>query len=87
MNLQDLDVTPRLSLHLTRLQELQNDLTRNMNSLVKRLDKSNYTDDCLVLIHAVHNIVDRQKEKERHRKKWKIELKDSISSAIEFETL
>jgi hypothetical protein len=82
-----LDVTPRLALHLTRLQELQNDLTRNMNKLVKRLDKNSDEDNCLVLIPALHNIVDRQKDKERHRKKWKIQLHDIISSAIEFETL
>lgn len=82
-----LDVTPRIALHLTRLQELQNDLTRNMNRLVKRLDKNSDEDNCLILLPAVHNIVDRKKDKERHKKRWKVKLYDIISSPVEFETL
>lgn len=75
--------TPKISLLLHRCLDLHNELTKSMNRLVRQLDK----EDCLILQPAVHNIVDRKKEKERHKKQWKVTLKEIIDTGIDYDTL
>lgn len=77
--------TPKIELLLTRLSILQNDLTRNMNNLVRRLH--HLENEEIVLSAALHNVVDKKKEKERHKKSWKVELKDIVDSVIDYEPL
>lgn len=77
--------TPKIELLLSRLLVLNNELAKNMFTLVKRLH--HLEEEEIVLSDARHNIVDRKKEKERHKKAWKVELKEKIDSAIEYESL
>jgi len=45
--------TPRVQLLLARLKALNNEIQKDMNRLVNRLEQS---DNCLVLLPALHNI-------------------------------
>jgi hypothetical protein len=76
--------TPRIQLLLSRLKTLNNDLQINMNRLVLRLEPS---DDCLVLLPAVSNIIDRAREKTIHLSSYKVILRDTLDSKIEYDTL
>lgn len=78
-----MDCTPRIAELCFRLAVLSSDLDVQLASLAKNL----HVEDLLVLRSAPENIVDRKKEKLRHKKRWKIQLKDVLDSAIEFESL
>jgi hypothetical protein len=76
--------TPRIQLLLSRLKSLNNDLAKNMIRLVARLDPS---DDCLVLLPAVSNIIDRARDKKKHLSSYKVILREQIDSEIDYDTL
>jgi hypothetical protein len=76
--------TPRLAQLLLRLATQSSELQKNIETLNKRLGLDS---DVLVLQPAVNNIVDRKKEKERHKKRWKITIKEVVDSGIEYDTL
>ena len=69
---------------LTRLVDLSNDLSTQLNSLVRHI---NQPDTVLTLHPAPYNIVDKRKDKIRHRKSWKLELKEILDEAIDAEPL
>jgi hypothetical protein len=77
--------TPKIALLLSRLQTLNLEVTRNINKIITRLDHLNQ--ETITLTPANHNIVDRTLEKERHQKSYKVELKQIIDTAIEYECL
>lgn len=81
----ELPTTPKVALLLNRLQELNLEVVKHMNQLTKRL--SHMEEDTIVLQPAKENIVDRKKEKQRHKKQWKVEVKDILDTPIEFDTL
>ena len=72
--------TPRLASLCFQLIVLSSDLDRQLNNLTKKLgiDK----DQTIILLPALHNIVDRAKEKRRRKKEWKIEIRDIIKDAV-----
>jgi hypothetical protein len=78
--------TPKVELLLSRLVSLNNDLTKNMNRLVKRLGHLEQPEPFL-LHTAEQSIVDRKKDKVRHLKRWKMELKEILETPIEFQEL
>jgi len=55
-----------------------------MIRLVARLDPS---DDCLVLLPAVSNIIDRARDKKKHLSSYKVILREQIDSEIDYDTL
>jgi hypothetical protein len=55
-----------------------------MNRLVLRLEPSG---DCLVLLPAVSNIIDRAREKKIHLSSYTVILRDTLDSKIEYDTL
>ncbi len=75
--------TPKLRQLCFRLAVLASDLSLQLDQLTRRLGVVEPPDDCLVLSAALHNVVDRKKEKERHKKKWKIELKELLDTEID----
>lgn len=77
--------TPKLQMLLFRLAVLSSDLNENLKRLARHFHQTD--DETIVLSSAPYNIVDRKKEKERHKKAWKVELKDKIDSVIEYESL
>lgn len=78
--------TPNIALLLSRLQALNHEVTRNINKIVQRLDTFDPPMETpLTLLPAKHNIVDRKAEKERHKKRWKVELKDIITTPVAYE--
>lgn len=81
----DIPTTPKVALLLSRLNALNLELTKNMNQLTKRL--SHLEEESFVLQPAKENIVDRKKEKERHKKRWKVQLKEVLETPVEFEIL
>ena len=82
-----MDCTPRLAQLCFSLAVLSADLTRQLDSLSRRLGCPPPSDDCLVLSDAPYNIVDRKKEKEHRKKQWKVTLKEHIDLPIEYDTL
>lgn len=78
-----MDCTPRVADLCFRLAVLTSDLNTQLASLAKHL----HAEDILVLRNASENIVDRKKDKERHKKRWKIQLKELLNSEIEFESI
>ena len=76
--------TPRVAELLFRLSIQSAELQANMERLQRRLG---IDPELLVLNPAPENIVDRKKEKQRHRKRWTIVLKEIVDSAIEYESL
>ena len=77
--------TPTLQMLLFRLAILSSDLDRNLQKLYGHFQQT--SDETIVLNPAIENIVDRKKEKEHRKKSWKVEMKDIIGTAIEYETL
>lgn len=77
--------TPKIALLLSRLQTLNLEVSKNINKIVSRLDHLNQ--ETITLSPAHQNIVDRDKEKSRHRKSYKVELKELIDTAVEYECL
>ena len=75
--------TPILRQLCFRLAVLASDLSLQLDQLTRRLGVVEPPDDCLVLSAALHNVVDRKKEKEHHKKKWKIELKELLDTEID----
>lgn len=80
-----MECTPRLAQLCFSLAVLSSDLTRQIDTLTKRVGCD--TKECLVLLPARQNIVDRKKDKEHHRAKWKVQMREIISDAVEFEEL
>lgn len=78
----ELPTTPKVALLLERLNALNLEVTKNMNQLTKRLA---HLEEPLVLRPAKENIVDKKKDKQRHKKSWKVEVKDILNTPIEFE--
>ena len=76
--------TPRVAELLFRLSIQSAELQANMERLQRRLG---IDPELLVLNPAPENIVDRKKEKQRHRKRWTVVLKEIVDSAIEYESL
>lgn len=70
--------TPKLQMLLSRLAVLSSELNENLSRLARHFHQ---TDD------AIYNSVNRKKEKERHKKSYKVELKDIVDSAIDYEPL
>ena len=83
MNSDAESTTPKISLLLSKIQRLNNDLQKNMNRLVLRLD--HLEQEPIVLSPSPQNIVDRKKEKERHLKSYKVNLKDVLDSVIDYD--
>lgn len=77
--------TPKLQMLLFRLAVLTSDLDKNLQKLHGHFRQT--SDDTIVLNPAVENIVDKKKIKERHLKAWKVTLKETIDTAIEYEPL
>ena len=80
-----MDVTPKVAQLCFRLAVLSADLQKQLDALNKRIGFDEA--QCIVLDPALQNIVDKKKDKERHLKRWKVQLKDIIDSSIEFERL
>jgi hypothetical protein len=77
--------TPRLAQLAFRLTIELSDLQRKTEKLMRHLHID--TEECLVLDKALHNIVDKKKEKERHKKRWRVTIKETIETPIEYESL
>ena len=77
--------TPKIQMLLFRLAVLSNDLNTNLQKLHRHF--STPDDQTIVLNPAVENIVDKKKIKERHLKSWKVTLKETIDTAIEYDEL
>lgn len=77
--------TPKLQMLLFRLAVLSSNLDKNLQKLYGHFHQT--SDETIVLHPAIENIVDRKKEKEHRKKSWRVELKDIIGTAIEYETL
>ena len=65
---------------MTRLIDLSRDFSAQLDSLNKRL---NQIEEPLVLLPARHNIVDKKKDKERHLKSYRMELKEILSTPVD----
>lgn len=78
--------TPKMTFLLEKLIRQFADLSDNLDRLSHHLQPKK-SDDCLILIPAVYNIVDRDKEKAKRTKEWKIVLQEILSDAIEHESL
>ena len=76
--------TPAVASLLVSLIDLCAQLTTDVDRLTKRL---NQPDTCLNLSAAPWNIVDRKKDKERLRRRWKVTLGEVLSEEIESEPL
>lgn len=77
--------TPKIQMLLFRLAVLSNDLNTNLQKLHGHFRQT--PDDTIVLNPAVENIVDRKKEKEHRKKEWRVTLKETIDTAIEYDEL
>lgn len=77
----DKGVTPRIFDLLCKIEEHSSEIQKKIDSIKKRFQQ----DDCLVLRPAVENIVDRNADKERHKKRWKIEIKDVVESYFAYD--
>ena len=76
--------TPRMMILLTRLMDLSSDLSTQLSSLVRHI---NQPSTCLELHPAPYNIVDKKQEALRHKKAWKIQLKEILDEAIDADPL
>lgn len=72
--------TPRLAQLCFRLALQASELQKHVDTLNKKLGVDK---DVLVLTPSFENIQDRKKEKERHKKLWKVQLKDIIDSSVD----
>jgi hypothetical protein len=77
--------TPRISLLLSRLKTLNLEVSKNINSLVKRLDHLEH--ETIVLDKALHNIVDRTADTIRHLKSYTVTVKEPVDFDLEIEVL
>ena len=77
--------TPKIEMLLFRLSVLSSDLTRQLDNLGRHLHKTD--EETIILLPSHHNIVDRKKDKERHLKRWRIEIKEIIDSVIDADSL
>jgi len=75
--------TPRLAQLCFRLAIDLADIHHQIESITKRLGVD--TEDCLVLNKAKDNIIDRKKEKEHHKKSWKVEIKEILHNSIQYD--
>lgn len=75
--------TPTLQILLFRLSELENELSTNLVKLNRHFEQTD--DQAIVLQSAVHNIVDKKKEKEHRKKSWKMEVKEIIQTPIQYD--
>lgn len=78
--------TPKIEMLLFRLSVLSSDLALKLENLKRHIRKTD-DDEIIILDPAIDNIVDRKKDKQRHLKSWKIELKDIVDTAIDYESL
>ena len=76
--------TPKIAQHCFRLAVLAADLNKQIEKLQRRLHLET---DIIVLNAAIENIVDKKKEKENRKKRYKVELKDMIDTGLEYEEL
>lgn len=77
--------TPKIEMLLFRLSVLSSDLTTKLDNLKRHIRQTD--DETIILLPAEYNVVDRKKDKQRHLKSWKIELKDIVDTAIDYESL
>jgi hypothetical protein len=77
--------TPRLAQLAFRLAVELSELQRQTEKLMHHLHID--TEECLVLQKALHNVVDRKKEKENHKKRWRVAIKEIIETPIDYESL
>jgi len=75
--------TPKITYLTSRIGILMTDLQSQTATLLKKLGHKE--EDVIILSTATHNIVDRKKEKEHHKKKWKVELKDIVKNSVEWD--
>lgn len=76
--------TPAVTSLLVSLIDLCAELTGDIDRLTKRL---NQPDTCLKLSTARYNIVDREEDRKRLRRRWKVTLGELVSEEIESELL
>ena len=72
--------TPKVQDLCFRLTLLVSDLEADVKRLQAKLGVS---EEVFVLNNDPWNIVDRKKEKERHRKRWKVTLREILTTGIE----
>ena len=72
--------TPKVQDLCFRLTLLVSDLEADVKRLQAKLGVS---EEVIVLNNDPWNIVDRKKEKERHRKRWKVTLREILTTGIE----
>lgn len=78
--------TPKLQMLLFRLAVLTSDLDKNLKKLHGHFHPPS-DDQTIVLNPAVENIVDKVRMKKKLRASWKVEMREVITDAIEFEEL
>lgn len=78
--------TPRVREIILKLKQQIRDLDEKIEKLAKRYNLSD-DEEPLELLPSIENIVDRKKEKRRHLKSYKIEIKESMVDPEEYECL
>lgn len=78
--------TPRVREIILKLKQQIRDLDEKIEKLAKRYNLSD-DEEPLELLPAIENIVDRKKEKKRHLKSYKIEIKECMVDPEEYECL
>ena len=73
--------TPKVQDLCFRLTLLVSDLEKDLSRLRAKLGV--VPEEVIVLNNDPWNIVDRKKEKERHRKRWKVTLREILTTGIE----
>ena len=75
--------TPKLASLCFQLIVLSSDLDRQLANLTKHLgiDK----EQTIILLPSLQNVVDKKKEKERHKKRWKIHLRDVVEDSVPYD--
>lgn len=84
-----MDCTPRIAFLANRLQELSAELNKNLDTLSKKLGISDSSNEepVIILDKALHNIQDRQKDKEALKQRLKIEVQEILIEPIEYSEL
>ena len=77
--------TPKIEMLLFRLSVLSSDLSTQLEKVRRHIHKPD--DQTIILLPSRHNIVDRKKDKERHLKRWRVEIKEIIDSVIDADPL
>lgn len=78
--------TPKMSLLLEKLIRQFVDLSDNLERLNRHINPPK-SDNCLILEPSLYNIVDRYKEKQFLKRRWKIVIRDIVPEQIDYETL